>query len=274
MMKLGTRDARDVLERASARETAARVAAGSLARFLLERLGIVIMSRVTAIGRVQMKRCEVLPEGFIGVDESPVRCPDGALSEAMIEEIDAASTEGDSLGGVFEVCAFGMVPGLGSHAQFDRRLDAALFAAVGSIPAVKGVESGSGFELTSMRGTEAQDGICLENGTIARAGNRAGGIEGGISNGEPLLLRAAMKPIPSTFRPQKTVNVSDLTAVESFKERADVCAVPAASVIGEAVVALVLADAVLDKFGGDSMVELERNFTGYLDELNVLWRRA
>jgi len=274
MLKFGTRDARDILERASARETAARVAAGALARTLLETLGITIVSRVVAIGHVRMEGSGALPEGFAGADESPVRCPDGAVSEAMVEEIDRAAEAGDSLGGVFEVCAFGMVPGLGSHAQYDRRLDAALFAALASVPAVKGVESGAGFDLARVRGTEAQDGIVLEDGTLRRTGNNAGGIEGGISNGEPLLLRAAMKPIPSTGRPQKTVDVSDLTPAESFKERADVCAVPAASVIGEAVVAITLADAVLDKFGGDSMAELERNFRSYLDGLGGLWRRA
>ena len=274
MLKYGTRDARDILERASARETAARVAAGALARTMLERLGIVIRSRVTGIGTVRMELSKALHEGFAGVDESPVYCPDNDASRAMVEEIDQASQAGDSLGGVFEVCAFGMVPGLGSHAQYDRRLDAELFAALASIPAVKGVESGSGFELASMKGTEAQDGIGLDNGTLARNGNRAGGIEGGISNGEPLLLKAAMKPIPSTATPQNTVDISDLSPAESFKERADICAVPAASVIGEALVAIVLADAVLDKFGGDSMVELERNFKGYLDDLNPLWRRT
>ena len=274
MMKFGTRDARDILERASARETAARVAAGTLARMMLERLGIVVRSRVIAIGPVRMEWSRALHEGFSGVDESSVRCPDSDTSEAMIKAIDLASEEGDSLGGVFEVCVFGMVPGLGSHAQYDRRLDAALFAALASIPAVKGVESGSGFGLASMKGTEAQDGIGLDNGTLTRTANRAGGIEGGISNGEPLLLRAAMKPLPSTARSQLTVDISDLTPAESFKERADVCAVPAASIIGEAVVAIALSDAVLDKFGGDSMGELERNFKGYLDELNAIWRRA
>lgn len=273
MLKLGAGDARDILERASARETAARVAAGALAKLLLERLGMTVVGRVTTIGSVNIPPGDNLMESFSGADESPVRCPDEEISSAMVAEIDRAASEGDSLGGVFEVCAFGMVPGLGSHSQYDRRLDAALFSALASIPAIKGVESGWGFNLAVLRGTEAQDGIYFENGSLSRRSNRTGGIEGGISNGEPILLRAAMKPIPSTGKPQKTVDLSDMSDAESFRERADVCAVPAASVVGEAVVALVLADAVLDKFGGDSVVELERNFKGYLKQVEGFWRR-
>lgn len=274
MLKLGTRDARDVLERASARETAARVAAGAVARRLLEELGVNVRSRVTAIGGVEWRTGNTATvEAFSGADDDPVRCTDGEASALMVAAIDEAAGDGDTLGGVFEVAAFGLVPGLGSYSRFDRRLDARLCGALASIPGVKGVEVGAGFALGSARGSEAHDEIFYgpEKG-LYRETNRAGGLEAGMTNGEPVLLGAAMKPIPTLAKPLATVDTATLEPAEAFKERADTCAVPAAAVIGEAMVALVLADAALEKFGGDSMEELKRNFDGYLEQISKYWK--
>jgi chorismate synthase len=274
MLKFGTRDARDVLERASARETAARVAAGALARCLLGEVGITIMSRVVSIGYTQVSRDETTDmSSFDGVDEDPLRCTDSASSKMMMEDIDRAARDGDTVGGTFEVASFGAPPGLGSPSQFDRRLDARLCGALASIPGVKGVEVGEGFAIAWVPGSEAHDEIHYEkSGGIFRRTNRAGGLEAGMTNGEPVLLRAAMKPIPTLSRPLATVDIGLLEPAKAFKERADVCAVPAAAVVGEAVVALVLADAVLEKFGGDSMAELQRNHSGYLEQIKELWK--
>ncbi|MBU4193595.1 MAG: chorismate synthase [Actinobacteria bacterium] len=275
MLKTGSGDARDVLERASARETASRTAAGAVAKLLLGEVGITVASRVIRIGSVSAEPGESLsPDMFDGVDQDPVRCADPEASRLMTAEIDRASEEGDSLGGVFEVAAFGVVPGLGSPAQYDLRLDGRLCGALASIPGIKGVEVGAGFSLAAMRGSSAHDEIFHGSSGLYRGTNRAGGLEAGMTNGEPLVLRAAMKPIPSLARPLATVNLDTLEPARAFKERADVCAVPAAAVVGEAVVALVLADAVTEKFGGDSMEELQHNLAGYLERISGLWERG
>jgi chorismate synthase len=275
MLKYGTADARDVLERASARESASRTAAGAVARCLLDELGIVIYSRVVRIGTIAApSETDIDPESFRGVEEDMVRCADSERSALMIDEIDRAAAEGDSLGGVFEVAAFGLMPGLGSASQADRRLDALLTGAMASIPGVKAVEVGAGFSLAVMRGSEAHDEIFFESGLgIRRETNRAGGLEAGMTNGKPLLLRAAMKPIPTLARPLATVDMETFEPTVAFKERADICAVPSAAVIGEAVVAFVLADAVLEKFGGDSMSDIEHNMRGYLERIGRFWKR-
>lgn len=275
MLKYGTTDARNVLERASARETAARTAAGAVARRLLEDLGVTLTSRVVRIGSVAAPGGEdVTPGSFSGVEDDPSRCADPDSSARMVDEIDRAAADGDSLGGVFEVAAFGLMPGLGSVSQADRRLDARLCGALASIPGVKAVEVGAGFMLAVMRGSEAHDEIFFEGGLGVRRGtNRAGGLEAGMTNGKPLLLRAGMKPIPTLARPLATVDVDTLEPTVAFKERADICAVPSAAVIGEAVMALVLAEAVLEKFGGDSIAEIEHNMRGYLERIGRLWKR-
>jgi chorismate synthase len=275
MLKYGTNDARNILERASARETSARTSAGAVARKLLEELGCTIASRVTRIGTSSTP--EPLPvtrESFAAADRDPVRCSDGETSRRMVEEIDTAAADGDSLGGVFEVVVFGALPGLGSAAQADRRLDSRLCGAMASIPGVKGVEVGEGFKLASLKGSEAHDEIFFEaDRGVLRHTNRAGGLEAGMTNGEPIALRAAMKPIPTLARPLATIDVDTLEPTVAFKERADTCAVPPAAVVGEAVVALVLADAVLDKFGSDSMVDIKRGVAGYLERIAGLWKR-
>lgn len=274
MLKYGTLDARDVLERASARETASRTAAGAVARRLLDRLGATVTSRVVRIGGVTAPRDEVTPDSFAGAEDDPVRCADPESSSRMVDEIDRVAADGDSLGGVFEVAAFGLMPGLGSAAQADRRLDGLLCGALASIPAVKAVEVGMGFALAVMPGSEAHDEIFFEAGHgIRRGSNRAGGLEAGMTNGEPLVIRAAMKPIPTLARPLATIDIETLEPTVAFKERADTCAVPAAAVVGEAVVAMVIANAVLEKFGGDTMADLEQAVRGYLERIGRLWKR-
>lgn len=276
MLKYGTGDARDVLERASARETAARTAAGAIARRLLRELGVTVASRVVQIGVVRATGSEqVTRNSFSNTDSDPVRCAEPESSRLMVEEIDRAAADGDSLGGMFEIGVFGLVPGLGTAAQPDRRLDARLCGALVSIPGIKGVEVGEGFTLASLRGSEAHDEIFFEAGKgVMRRTNRAGGLEAGMTNGEPLVLRAAMKPIPTLVRPLATIDTETLEPTVAFKERADTCAVPAASVVGEAVVALVLADAMLDKFGSDSMEDIERGVEGYRQRIGRLWERG
>jgi chorismate synthase len=275
MLKYGFDDARDVLERASARETAARTAAGAVARRLLEELGVSVKSRVIRIGGVSTPHLgEITTDSFEGVDDDPVRCADPDTSRSMVEESDSAAADGDSLGGVFEVAAFGLVPGLGSAAQADRRLDTRLFGSLASIPGVKAVEVGVGFDLAAMRGSDAHDEIFFEAGKgVTRGSNRAGGLEAGMTNGEPLVLRAAMKPIPTLARPLSTIDVDTVEPTVAFKERSDTCAVPAAAVVGEAVVALVLADAALEKFGGDTVADIVRSMGGYLERIGHLWKR-
>lgn len=269
VFKYGHKDVRNVLERASARETAARVAAGSLCRRLLEELGVEILGLVVRIGRVDARIPDVPLDALRArIAESRVMCPDPYAGLSMVEEIDRARDDGDSLGGVFELYAFGLPPGLGSYVQWDRRLDGRLAGALMSIQAVKGVEIGLGFEVAARRGSDVQDEI-FHNGEkgFYRTTNRAGGIEGGVSNGEPVVVRAAMKPIPTLRRPLKSVDLVSRTPSEAAFERSDICAVPAACVIGEAVLAFELARVCLEKFGGDSMTELLDNHRRYLERI-------
>jgi len=275
MQKYGFTDARDVLERASARETAARVAAGCLAKTLLARLDVQVVSHVVQLGAVVSKSSErPAPADLDQVDASEVRCLDADAEAAMIAEIKAAAKDGDSLGGVAEVLAYGVPVGLGSHVHWDRKIDALLAQALMSIQAVKGVEIGDGFEVAGLRGSEAHDPIAWSGdpeqgaGGYVREGTRAGGVEGGITTGELLVARAAMKPLASLNKPVlKTVDVVTKEETVSFKERTDVTAVPAMGVVAETMVALVLAAEALRKFGGDSLDELRRNHDAYLASL-------
>jgi chorismate synthase len=270
MQKYDLDDARPVLERASARETAARVALGAVAKaFLRQAAGVDIVSHVAAIGSVSAPAGVVpQPGDEEKVDASEVRCFDAAASAAMIAEIDETKKAGDTLGGVVEVLAYGLPPGLGSYAQGDRRLDARLAAALMGIQAIKGVELGDGFELARTRGSQAHDEIVRDDaGAIRRVSGRSGGTEGGMSTGEVLRVRAAMKPISTVPRALQTVDTASGEAAVAINQRSDVCAVPAAGVVAEAMVALVLADAVLEKFGGDSVAETRRNVRAYLDRL-------
>lgn len=270
--KYDRRDVRDILERASARETAARVACGAVAKRLLAELGVSIGSHVTSIGSVEAEVTE-LPERLnAAADPDPVRCLDPAASERMRAEIDAAKEAGDTLGGVFEVVATGVPVGLGSYVSWDTKLDGRLAGAVMSIQAVKGVQIGIGFEGAFRPGSQVHDPIVRaeekpRSGGIGRATNRAGGLEGGVSTGEPLLVRGAMKPISTLRKRLPSVDLRDGSPGDAAVERSDVCAVPAAGVVGEAMVALVLADAMLEKFGGDSLGETRRNLEGYLTYL-------
>ena len=262
MQKYGFTDARDVLERASARETAARVAAGAVAKKLLAELGVSVLSHVIQMGAVRTSGLRPLPSDLALVDADEVRCFDAAASAAMIEEVKAAAKDGDSLGGVVEVLGYGIPVGLGSHVHWDRKIDAALAQAVMSIQAVKGVEIGDGFEVAGRRGSNAHDAIVwdAEAGNYHRETSLAGGTEGGITTGELLVVRAAMKPLATLNRPSlKTVDVVTKEATVSFKERTDVTAVPACGVVAETMVALVLATEAQRKFGGDSVAEFVRN---------------
>jgi len=271
-LKYGYDDLRDGLERASARETAARVAAGALAKSFLEELGIKVISHVVAIGGVEAPRVDGSAAEIAKCAEgSPVRCADPTASAAMCKRIDEAGAAGDTVGGLFEVLADGVPPGLGSHVSWDRRLDGRLAAALASIQAIKGVEFGDGFALAARPGSEAHDEITLGKKSIERPTNRAGGLEAGITNGCILVVRAAMKPIATLKKALHSVDLESKKAAEAAFERSDVCAVPAAAVVGEAMVALVLADAALEKFGGDSLAETLRNEQSYLDGLG--WRR-
>lgn len=272
MQKYDFDDARPILERASARETAARVALGAVARnFLEQSVGITILSHVLSIGSVRVPDETVLPSAgdMKIIDADPVRCADSATSELMIAEIEKAHRDGDTLGGVVEVLAFNMPPGLGSHVHWDRRLDSKLAGAVMGIQAIKGVEIGDGFQTATRRGSVAHDEIEKNaKGMIARRTDRAGGTEGGMSNGEILRVRAAMKPISTVPKALDTIDVATGEAAKAINQRSDVCAVPAAGVVAEAMVALVLAEAVLEKFGGDSVTETRRNFESYINNLN------
>jgi chorismate synthase len=272
VLKYDRRDVRDILERASARETTMRVACGAIAKRFLAELGVRIGSHILSIGSVEAEPCE-LPEDLNGAaDASPVRCVDEGASARMMAEIDAAKERGDTLGGVFEVVATGLPVGLGSHVSWDRKLDGRLARAVMSIHAVKGVEIGIGFEGARRPGSQVHDPIVRaedkpRTGGLGRASNRAGGLEGGVTTGEPLAVRGAMKPISTLRKPLASVDLRDGSPGDAAVERSDVCAVPAAGVVGEAMVALVLADAVLEKFGGDSIGEVRRNLEGYLTHL-------
>jgi chorismate synthase len=271
MQKFGHTDARPVLERASARETAARVALGEVARQLLRQvLGIEILSHVVAIGSIQAPASTMPgPQDKAAVDADPVRCADPATSQAMVAEIDTAKKEGDTLGGVVEVLAFGLPPGLGSFTHWDRRLDARLAGALMSVQAIKGVEVGDGFTTATRRGSQAHDEIEAAEDGVRRRTNRAGGIEGGMSTGEPLRLRAAMKPISTVPRALDTIDTSTGEPAKAINQRSDATAVPAAGVVAEAMVALVLAEAAVEKFGGDSVEEMRRNAESYLKALVI-----
>jgi chorismate synthase len=268
MQKYGFDDARDVLERASARETAARVAAGTLAKKLVAAIGVSILSHVVQMGPARSKAtARPTAEDLGTVDESPVRCFDKAAEEAMIAEVEAAAKVGDSLGGIVEVLAYGVPVGLGSHVHWDRKLDGLLAQAVLSIQAVKGVEIGDGFEVAGRRGSEAHDPIVWDDaaGAYRRESSLAGGTEGGMSTGEPIVVRAAMKPLATLNRPTlKTVDVVTKAETVSFKERTDVTAVPAMGVVAETMVALVLATEAQRKFGGDSLAEFIRNAEAFV----------
>jgi chorismate synthase len=271
MQKYGHTDARPVLERASARETAARVAAGAVAKALLHQgLSIEIVSHVVELGPVAVKPgTQPLPADAERVDADPVRCLDPQASARMVAEVDAARRDADTLGGIVEVLAYRVPPGLGSHTQWDRRLDARLAGALCSVQAIKGVEIGDAFTQARSRGSEAHDQIVPTPDGVRRVTDRAGGLEGGMSTGEPLRVRAAMKPISSLARPLSTVDVATGAAAAAINQRSDVCAVPAAGVVAETMVALVLAEAAVEKFGGDSIDELRRNLSGYLENLVV-----
>jgi chorismate synthase len=271
MQKYAFDDARPILERASARETAARVALGAVAKaFLAQALDVEILSHVVSIGGAEAPEGVVPNPGELEqVDADPVRCVDPAASAAMVAEIDAAKTEGDTLGGVVEVVAYGLPPGLGSHVHWDRRLDSRLAGALMGIQAIKGVEVGDGFTTARRRGSEAHDEIELSDEGLRRRTGRAGGTEGGMSTGDMLRVRAAMKPISTVPRALDTVDVSTGEAAKAINQRSDVCAVPAAGVVAEAMVALVLAEAAVEKFGGDSVGETRRNRDSYLASLVV-----
>ena len=265
-IKYGQNDVRPILERASARETAARVAVGAVARKLLEEFGIEIHSHTIAIGGAWTKGEEI---DWDKVERSPVRCANANAETAMMAAIDGAKEDGDSVGGIFQVVAKGVPIGLGSHVQWDRRLDGRLAQAMMSINAVKGVEIGAGFSLADIKGSKAHDIIQFDN--VKRrwhhASNRAGGIEGGMTNGEPIVVNAVVKPIPTLGKPLPSVDLKTGETVQAHVERADACVVPAAGVIGEAMLANVLADAILEKFGGDHMKETLRNYHSYLERI-------
>jgi len=273
ILKYDREDARDILERASARETTARVASGAIARRLLEELGVSIGSHLVHLGGVDAVRPDPMPERVNEAsDASPLRTLDPNAEAQMIERIDAAKRAGNTLGGICEVVVDGLPVGLGSHVSWDRKLDGRIGAAILSIPAVKGVEIGMGFQAARVHGSEVHDEISLapgrtRAGNVRRGSNNAGGLEGGITTGEPLVVRVAMKPISTLMRPLGTVDVATGEAAAATAERSDVTAVPAMGVIAEAMLALVLADAMLEKFGGDSLPEVQRNLDGYLSHI-------
>jgi chorismate synthase len=275
VLKYDRADARDILERASARETTARVAAGAVAKRFLAELGISIGSHVISLGGVVARAPAELPADLNGAaDASPLRTLDPDAESAMIHAIDRARADGDTLGGVFEVVARGVPVGLGSHVSWAGRLDGRIAAALMSIPAMKGVEIGLGFEAARRPGSAVHDELASEpaaarplSGGYRRLSNAAGGLEGGMTTGEPLVARAAMKPLSTLMRPLRSVDIRSGTPAEAVRERSDVVALPAAAVVGEAMLAIVLADAVLEKFAGDSLGETRRNLEGYLDSL-------
>jgi chorismate synthase len=270
MQKYGFLDSRPILERASARETAARVALGSVAASFLNELGIQLVTHTVGIGPVMAGSDLDLPTpaDVLALDEDPMRCFNKDVSAKMIAEVDACHAEGDTLGGVVETLVYGLPPGLGSFVHWDRRLDSQLAAALMGIQAIKGVEVGDGFETAKRRGSVAHDEILRDDaGVVHRATDRAGGIEGGMSNGEILRVRAAMKPISTVPKALATIDVASGEAATAHHQRSDVCAVPAAGVVAEAMVALVMANSVLEKFGGDSLAETKRNLASYLQNI-------
>ena len=268
-MKYGHHDIRNVLERSSARETTARVAVAAVAKRLLGEFGVTILSHVTEIGGVRIGPLETPWEEIRRrAEASEVRCADPETEPAMIEAIDRAKAAGDTLGGVFEVVALGCPVGLGSYVQWDRKLDGLLARAFCSIHAIKGAEIGMGFEAARRPGSQVHDEILFDKeGGFQRGSNSAGGLEGGVTNGQPVVVRAAMKPISTLRKPLRSVDLDTRESVEAVVERSDVCAVPAAGVVGEAMMAIVLVEAFLEKFGGDSVEEIRRNHQGYLEYL-------
>jgi len=282
-IKYGYRELRLALERASARETAARVAVGAICRTLLAEFGITVGGYVVQIGSIAAFLPESLPypDRFALAEQNDVRCPDPAAAEAMHAHVREAMAARDTLGGIFETVALGVPPGLGSHVHWDRRLDSRLMAAVGSIHAIKGVEIGPAFANAGQPGTQVHDEIFEEGDRLVRRTNRSGGFEGGITTGQPVVVRAAMKPISTTLTPLHSVDLASGQPAETRYERSDICAVPRAAVVGEAMVAFVLADALLDKLGGDSLTEMRPRFAalrrGKLSDLemdNEIWRFA
>lgn len=269
MQKYGFDEARPVLERASARETATRVALGSVAANFLAGLGITVVSHTVGLGPIEVPDDAPLPEAsdVPALDADPMRCFHAATSEAMVAEVDDAKKAGDTLGGIVEVLCYGTPPGLGSHVHWDRRLDSRLAGALMGIQAIKGVEVGDGFKTAARRGSAAHDEIVRSGGKVRRASGRAGGTEGGMSTGDPLRVRAAMKPIATVPRALRTIDVSTGEAATAHHQRSDVCAVPAAGVVAEAMVTLVVADAVVEKFGGDSLSETARNIAAYREAI-------
>lgn len=269
MIKYETDDARDILERASARETAARTVAGYLARELLAALKIEIRSHVLAIGPIESEATWATLSDFEGVDDDPVRCLDQNASAKMVALIDQAETDKDTLGGLVEILTFGLPIGLGSYVHYDRRLDGLLAQAVMSIPAMKGVEIGDGFRVAGLPGSVSHDEIFPGDGDVGRQTNRAGGLEGGITNGEVLRVRAAMKPISTLMRPLATIDMDTGEEAIAVRERSDVCAVPAAAVVGEQMVSWVIANEVTRKFGGDTLEDLERSVASYRSRIEA-----
>jgi chorismate synthase len=274
VLKYDRSDARDVLERASARETTARVAAGAIARRLLEEFGITLGSHVVMLGGIDAEVPDDLPADLnAAADASPVRTLDPAAERGMIEAIDAARAAGDTLGGCFEVVARGVPVGLGSHVSWDRKLDGRIAGAMMSIQAMKGVEIGLGFEASRRPGSRVHDEIerapdSTRTGGFRRTSNSAGGLEGGITTGEPIVVRVAMKPLSTLMKPLRSVDLRTGDRADAVRERSDVVALPAAGVVGEAMLAIVLADAMLEKFGGDSLGEMKRNYAAYLRQLS------
>ncbi len=270
MQKYGFEDARNVLERSSARETAARVGAGALAKLFLAQVGVRVISHVVSIGAAEARSdLRPTPDDLEAIDASQVRCFDPRAEAAMIAEIEAATEARDSLGGVFEVAAFGVPMGLGSYVHWDRKLDARLAQAVMSIQAIKGVEIGDGFLNAHLRGSQAHDEIFYEEGQFTRTTDRAGGTEGGVSMGGTLRIRAAMKPLSTLKKPLRTVDVKTKQQVTAFKERTDTCAVPAAGVVGESMVALVLAGEILEKFGSDHLSDIQTAMAAYQKRIDA-----
>jgi chorismate synthase len=272
VQKFGFSDVRNVLERASARETAARVAGGALAKAFLGALGVRVVSHVTQIGSVRApERDGLAPEDFDGVDESPVRCLDSEATRAMVEEINVLRKRNESLGGVFEVRAFGLVPGLGSHVSWEERLDGRIGLAMLSIQAIKGCGIGDGFDLAGRPGSEAHDEIFYsEERGYYRDTNHSGGLEGGMTTGEPLIVRCAMKPLPTLTKPLRSVDIATREPAQALRERTDSCTVPAAGVVGEAMLAIVLADAYRSKFGGDHIDDVRAAVAAY--ERRIGWK--
>ena len=267
-LKYGHRDLRNVLERASARETTMRVAVGAVAKQFIEAFGVRVISHVVRIGQADSDVTGLSNEAIWDrAEESPVRCADEKATEGMIAEIDRAKSLKDTIGGIFEIKVLNVPPGLGSHVQWDRKLDGRLAQAILSIQAVKGVEIGMGFGVTQALGSEVHDEIFYNENGFYRKTNRAGGIEGGITEGEEIVVRGALKPIATLMRTIMSVDIDTKAPFDSAKERSDVCTVPAAGVIGEAVVAFVVADAMQEKFGGDSLEEMKRNYLGYMGQL-------